>query len=151
CRERFAREPERYLGPPVKPTPPAPTAPTNGTVYTCPMHPEIVRDRPGSCPICGMALEPRTPTAGMDEESPELAAMTRRFWVSAVLSLPLLLIDMGAGMGEMVAGFRVPGLSVAALRWIELLLATPVVLWGGWPFFVRGWASLVHRSLNMFT
>src|SRR5262249_35226496 len=144
CRERFEREPERYLGPSTKPTP---TAPTTGTVYTCPMHPEIVRDRPGSCPICGMALEPRTPTAGMDEESPELAAMTRRFWVSAILSLPLLL----AGMGEMVAGFRVPGLSADALRWIELLLATPVVLWGGWPFFMRGWASLVHRSLNMFT
>ncbi|HEY8019593.1 MAG TPA: copper-translocating P-type ATPase [Thermoanaerobaculia bacterium] len=124
-----------------------PTGRDPAAVYTCPMHPEVVRDRPGSCPICGMALEPRTVAAGPEEESPELASMTRRFWISAVLSLPLLL----SGMGEMIPGFRLPGLSPAAVHWLELALATPVVLWGGWPFFVRGWESLVHKSLNMFT
>jgi Cu+-exporting ATPase len=150
CRERFAREPERYLAarresPPRQEPAPAPAG--SAVEYTCPMHPEVVRDRPGACPICGMALEPRVIGAGGEEVSPELLSMTRRFGVSAALTLPLLL----AAMAEMAFGFKVPGLSPAALRWIELLLATPVVLWGGWPFFVRGWASLVHRSLNMFT
>ncbi len=154
CREKFLREPARYfdalVDAPVD-APPAAAKPQMAREavvdYTCPMHAQIVRDRPGDCPICGMALEPRTLAAGGDAESPELAAMTRRFWISAVLTLPLLL----AAMGEMASGGRLPRLSPAALPWVELALATPVVLWGGWPFFVRGWASLVHRSLNMFT
>src|SRR5690242_13392518 len=102
--------------------------------YTCPMHTEIVRSKPGACPICGMALEPRH--ASMEEDRSELRAMTRRFWIGAALTLPLLIL--------MFVDFR-------AMRWLELALATPVVLWGGWPFFERGWMSLVHRSLNMFT
>jgi Cu+-exporting ATPase len=118
------------------------------TVYTCPMHPEVRRDRPGSCPICGMALEPVTPLAGEEEENPELRTMTRRFWVSAALSLPLLLL----GMADLFPAWSPARfLPPASLNWVQLLLATPVVLWGGWPFFQRGWASLVHRSLNMFT
>ncbi len=123
-----------------------PSAGMGRTEYTCPMHPEIVRDGPGTCPICGMALEPRTVTA--HAENPELAAMTRRLWVGAGLTLPLLAI--------MVSDF-LPGhplqqlLQGRLLGWFEFALATPVVLWGGLPFFERGWASLVHRSLNMFT
>ena len=115
--------------------------------YTCPMHPEIVREKPGSCPICGMALEPRT--AAVEEwENPELVSMTRRFWVSAVLAIPVLVL----GMSSLFPGQPVQRvLSVRAIEWIQLLLATPVVIWGCWPFFQRGWASLVNRSLNMFT
>ena len=115
--------------------------------YTCPMHPEVVQDAPGSCPICGMALEPHTPAA-MEERNPELVDMSRRLWVSAALTAPLFV----ASMWEMLAGSsKVPGLSGAALNWSQLLLATPVVLWGGFPFFQRGYASVVRRSLNMFT
>ena len=118
------------------------------TEWTCPMHPEIVRDKPGNCPICGMALEPRTVAGAGEEENPELRDMTRRLWVSALLSLPLLLIAMAPHLGwNPFDGIVSP----RTLGWIELILATPVVLWGGWPFFVRGWYSLVHRSLNMFT
>jgi len=117
------------------------------TEYTCPMHPEIVRDGPGSCPICGMALEPRTVSLG-DEENPELADMSRRFWFSALLSLPVFLI----GMSDLIPGQPLQQtISATSLGWIQLALASPVVLWGGWPFFVRGWQSLVNRSLNMFT
>jgi len=113
--------------------------------YTCPMHPEIVRHRPGHCPICGMALEPRTITAPEEgEENAERRDMTTRFWVSAVLSAPLLLIAMAHDVAGHLA-------SPTVLRWWGQALATPVVLWGGWPFFVRAWLSLVHRSLNMFT
>jgi len=115
--------------------------------YTCPMHPEIVRSGPGSCPICGMALEPRTVTAS-EEENPELRSMSRRFWVSVLLTLPLLTISMGG----MLPGMHLDHLAPSGwLPWIELLLATPVVLWGGAPFFQRGWTSVVNRSLNMFT
>ncbi len=115
--------------------------------YTCPMHPEIVRPRPGQCPICGMALEPRTVTA-QEEENPELRDMTRRFWISLALSAPLLLI----AMGDMLPGMPIQRLLPAGWRpWIELILATPVVLWGGAPFFQRGWTSVVNRSTNMFT
>jgi Cu+-exporting ATPase len=115
--------------------------------YTCPMHPEIVRSAPGACPICGMALEPRVPTAA-DEANPELEDMTRRFWVSLALSVPVLFL----AMSDLIPGQPVQRvLSMRAAAWIELLLATPAVLWGGWPFFERGWASLVNRSLNMFT
>ncbi|HET9530541.1 MAG TPA: heavy metal translocating P-type ATPase [Blastocatellia bacterium] len=116
------------------------------TEYTCPMHPEIVRDEPGTCPICGMALEPRTVTG--DEANEELIDMRRRFWVSAALTAPLLII----AMGEMIPGMPLQHLaSPRVLGWLELALASPVILWGGWPFFVRGWQSIVNRSLNMFT
>ncbi len=115
------------------------------TEYTCPMHPQIVRPGPGSCPICGMALEPRTVTAGA-EENPELRSMTRRFWISLALTAPLLAI----AMADMLPGMPVEH-ALPHLPWIELLLATPVVLWGGWPFFQRGWTSIVNRSTNMFT
>jgi P-type Cu+ transporter len=115
--------------------------------YTCPMHPEVVRSEPGSCPICGMALEPRTVIA-TEEENPELRDMSRRFWVGLVLTVPLL----GIAMADMLPGM--PGqhaLPIGGLPWIELLLATPVVVWGGAPFFQRGWRSIVNRSTNMFT
>jgi Cu+-exporting ATPase len=115
--------------------------------YTCPMHPEIVRAGPGSCPICGMALEPRTVTLE-EQENPELRDMRRRFWFSLVLTLPLLALDMA----DMLPGMPAHRLfSGTAFAWIELLLASPVVLWGGWPFFQRGWASIANRSTNMFT
>jgi Cu+-exporting ATPase len=120
-------------------------APKEKVEYTCPMHPEIVRDRPGTCPICGMALEPRTVTAV--EDNAELADMKRRFWTSVVLTLPLLVI----GMGELVGLHLDRFVSARTLSWLELALASPVVLWGGWPFFTRGWQSVVNRSLNMFT
>src|SRR5260370_1716351 len=117
------------------------------TEYTCPMHPEIVRDQPGACPICGMALEPRTVTA-TEEDNPELRDMTLRFWISVVLTAPLLAI----AMTDMLPGMPVQRVVPAAwLPWIEWLVASPVVLWGGWPFFQRGWASVVNRSTNMFT
>ncbi|MDP9158882.1 MAG: copper-translocating P-type ATPase [Acidobacteriota bacterium] len=114
--------------------------------YTCPMHPEIVRQSPGTCPICGMALEPRT-AAAIAEENPELHEMTRRFWVSLILTLPLLVI----AMAEMLPDMSIHLLPPRWLTWTELLLATPVVLWGGLPFFQRGWASIINRSTNMFT
>jgi Cu+-exporting ATPase len=114
--------------------------------YVCPMHPEIVRNEPGNCPLCGMALEPRT--AEVEAEDHELKAMSLRFWVSAALSLPLLILAMGHDLyPAAMPGF----LEARSLQWLQLTLATPVVLWGGWPFFVRGWASLINRSLNMFT
>lgn len=112
------------------------------------MHPEIVRDAPGSCPICGMALEPRTASLEEEEENPELKDMRRRLWMSTVLTIPLVLLAMGHLFpGGGLEAFLHPG----TRKWIELILATPVVLWGGWPFFVRGGMSLVNRSLNMFT
>ena len=123
------------------------TAPQQKIEYTCPMHPQIVRDAPGNCPICGMALEPRTVTLG-DEENHELEDMQRRFWVSVVLSFPLFVI----GMSDLIPGAPLQRIvSPAVLPWVQLILASPVVLWGGWPFFVRFWQSLVNRSLNMFT
>jgi len=120
---------------------------TTAVEYTCPMHPEIVRSGPGSCPICGMALEPRTVTATADE-NPELRYMTRRFWISVVLTLPLLAIAMGGMLPGMPLQQLISG---RAMLWWELVLATPVVLWCGWPFFQRFWTSLVNRSTNMFT
>jgi len=120
------------------------------TEYTCPMHPEIVRPAPGSCPICGMALEPRTVSA-VPEENPELRDMTRRFWVSLALTAPLMGLAMVAMFGYHVrVDLNLSGVPIN-LPWIELALATPVVLWGGWPFFERFWTSLVNRSPNMFT
>jgi Cu+-exporting ATPase len=139
CLERFATAPERFLTAAHTPAQEAAV----GATWTCPMHPEIVRDAPGACPICGMALEPMIPTAGGEPENPELRDMTRRFWVAAALSVPLLAIAMG--------GHAVAMLSPRAMAWLQLALATPAVLWGGWPFFQRGWASLRNRSLNMFT
>lgn len=117
------------------------------TEYTCPMHPEIVRNGPGSCPICGMALEPRTVTAD-EEDNPELRDMSRRFWVSLMLTLPLLAVAMASMIREMPVRRILPG---ASLPWAEFLLATPVVLWAGWPFLQRFWSSLLNRSPNMFT
>ncbi|MQY62712.1 MAG: heavy metal translocating P-type ATPase, partial [Calditrichaeota bacterium] len=115
--------------------------------YTCPMHPEVVQQEPGPCPICGMALEPRTVTRE-EEASPELVDMRRRFWVSAALTAPILLI----AMWEMLAGSTLfQALSGRAGSWVQLVLATPVVMWGGRPFFQRGWASIIRRRLNMFT
>ena len=140
CVDRFREDPAAFLGG----ARPAPAEAPAGTKWTCPMDPEIVRDGPGACPICGMALEPMIPSA--DEGNPELDSMQRRFWISAALTLPLL--------GFMVADM-VPSLAHAArgraATWIQLALATPVVLWGGWPFFERGWRSVVSRHLNMFT
>lgn len=115
-----------------------------GMEYVCPMHPEVVQDKPGDCPLCGMALEPKTVTAEM-ESNPELIDMSRRFWFSMVLSIPLLIITM---VGMFTTKEIIPG---GWQPWIEFILATPVVLWGGAPFFVRGWKSIVNRSLNMFT
>ena len=117
------------------------------TEYTCPMHPQIVRPGPGTCPICGMTLEPRTVTA-KEEDNPELRDMTRRFWVGVALTVPLLVIAMADMLPGMPVQHTLPG---GWLSWIELLLASPVVLWGGWPFFQRGWNSIVNRSTNMFT
>ena len=138
CAEKFRADPAKYLAPPA---PPAPAA--KGTTYTCPMHPEILRPGPGSCPLCGMALEPMEITA-QEEENPELRVMARRFWVGLVLTVPLLALAMG-GMWLHL------GLAPRTAQWIEFLLATPVVLWGGWPFFARGWQSVLNRSANMFT
>jgi Cu+-exporting ATPase len=115
--------------------------------YTCPMHPEIIRNQPGFCPICGMALEPRILAKAHVEDDSELRSMQRRFWVGALLSLPLLAISMGG----MAAGSPLHNLPAGSMEWLQLMLATPVVLWGGWPFFQRGWASIVNRHLNMFT
>jgi Cu+-exporting ATPase len=122
------------------------TAPATRTEYVCPMHPEIVRDEPGDCPICGMALEPRT--AAIEEANPELDDMTRRFWWSTALAAPVFVLAMGADLTPQFAARFISG---HVLHWIELALATPVVLWGGSPFFVRGWRSLVNRHFNMFT
>ncbi len=123
----------------------AQSGPSTKTEYICPMHPEVVRDEPGDCPICGMALEPRTVTLEA-EDSPELVDMSRRFWVS----VPLTAIVLFLAMGKMIPG--VAGLIPHQLGiWLELAFAAPVVLWAGWPFFVRGWLSLRTMNLNMFT
>src|SRR3954453_3684730 len=122
---------------------PAPAPP--GTVYTCPMHPQIRQQGPGSCPICGMALEPETVSLD-DAPNPELADMTRRFLIGAVLSAPVVVLEMG---GHLVGGHG--WVDPIRSNWIQFAFATPVVLWAGWPFFVRGWQSIQTRNLNMFT
>src|SRR6266568_8334226 len=151
CREKFKADPKRYLNPAtaapigIQRVHPKPLA--RGSEYTCPMHPQIVRDAPGSCPICGMTLEPRTVSLE-EEKNPELDDMTRRFWVGVALSIPLLLI----AMSEFLPGNPIERIApMRTIVWIQFALATPVVLWGGWPFFVRFWQSIVNRSLNMFT
>jgi P-type Cu+ transporter len=150
CRKKFIANPEKYADapppashPPVLSAEPAAPHAASGVRYTCPMHPEVVQIGPGVCPKCGMALEPMD-VATAPEADPELDAMTRRFWVSAALSLPVLLLAM---FGER----WLPQLAAQTRAWIEFVLAAPVVLWGGWPFFVRGWQSVVNRSPNMFT
>ncbi|MFL5283634.1 MAG: heavy metal translocating P-type ATPase, partial [Rhodopila sp.] len=143
CRERFAASPEAYLAP----KPAAPPTPAKGAIYTCPMHPEVRQEGPGSCPICGMALEPLEAAADAGPNL-ELIDMTRRFWIGLALTVPVFLLEMGG---------HIPGLGLHELipprlsTWIQLLLSTPVVLWAGWPFFVHAWQSVVNRSLNMFT
>lgn len=177
CLQKFQANPERYLQPTQGPEPmptagatytcpmhpevredhPAacplcgmglePTGPPAGRVeYVCPMHQEVVRAQPGSCPICGMALEPRT-AAAEEGPNPELIDMSRRFWVGLVLTVPLMVI----AMADMIPALGLHHLSAGLLNWIQLGLATPVVLWAGWPFFERAWASIRHRSPNMFT
>jgi len=143
CRTKFEATPERYLTPaPAKPAPPV----AEGTVFTCPMHPEVRQVGPGSCPICGMALEPEIVTADSGPNH-ELLDMTRRFWIGLALTAPVLLLEMGAHLFPALHHLVPQAVSV----WVQLVLATPVVLWAGWPFFVRGWQSLVTRNLNMFT
>ncbi len=169
CATKFEAAPEKYLQPRPAPAGPSltvisaapasrpvrtptasrvaqPSAAAASVEYTCPMHPEIVTRAPGACPICGMALEPRT-FAAEEEPSQELQDMTRRFWASCAFTLPLLLI----AMAEMAGFGALRGWSFRSRNWVELALATPVVLWGGWPFFVRGWKSIVTLRLNMFT
>jgi Cu+-exporting ATPase len=145
CRTKFAADPARYLDKGRRDADEANAPVPEGTVYTCPMHPEIRQVGPGTCPICGMALEPDVVSLD-DTPNPELADMTRRFRIGAVLSVPPVLLEMG---GHLVGGH---GLIEQTLsNWVQLVFATPVVLWAGWPFFVRGWQSLVTRNLNMFT
>lgn len=144
CRAKFMADPAKYLGGQDQALRAEPVAP--GTIYTCPMHPQIRQVGPGNCPICGMALEPEVAT-GEAGPNPELVDFTRRFWIGLVLTLPVVALEMGGhltGLMHFVGG-------PAVGNWLQLLLATPVVLWAGWPFFVRGWQSVVNRSLNMFT
>src|SRR5215203_1403572 len=143
CREKFLADPARYVDPSVAAEEAGPVP--EGTIYTCPMHPEIRQVGPGSCPICGMVLEPVLVTAEAGP-SHELADMTRRFWIGLVLSVPVVALEMGGHLTELDHL-----VSQQTSNWIQMVLATPVVLWAGWPFFVRGWQSLVTRNLNMFT
>src|SRR3954468_12677327 len=139
CRAKFAADPERYLDPDAyelaEPMP-------SGTIFTCPMHPEVRQEGPGSCPICGMALEPETPTL-QSGANPELIEMTRQFWIGVLLTLPVVALEMG--------GHLYDWLNPSQSNWLQLVFATPVVLWAGWPFFVRGAQSIASRNLNMFT
>jgi Cu+-exporting ATPase len=143
CRTKFIDEPDKYL----KPAPPTPHRAADNAIYTCPMHPEIRQVGPGSCPICGMALEPVHMTAEA-QPNHELLDMSRRFWIGLALALPVFVLEMGS---------HIPGLGLHDLvpanisHWIQFALASPVVLWAGWPFFQRGWASVARRSLNMFS
>ena len=141
CRTKFEADPARYLQPGKDTAEPVP----EGTIYTCPMHPEIRQVGPGSCPICGMALEPLTVTADAAPNE-ELADMTRRMWIGLALAIPVVVLEMG---GHFLGLDRIVGRT--ASNWAQLVLATPVVLWAGWPFFERGWRSVVTRNLNMFT
>ena len=139
CRDKFIADPPKYLAASAAP------AESDGAIYTCPMHPQVRQIGPGSCPICGMALEPVAATAEA-APNPELIDMTRRFWIGLALSVPVVALEMG----KHLAGHHMP-IGETPPQWIQFALATPVVLWAGWPFFVRGWHSIVARSLNMFT
>ncbi|BBZ90898.1 heavy metal translocating P-type ATPase [Bradyrhizobium diazoefficiens] len=141
CRTKFAADPAKYLAKEKASEPEMPA----GTIYTCPMHPQIRQVGPGSCPICGMALEPEVASLEAGP-NPELADMTRRFWIGGVLALPAVVLEMG---GHLAGPHN--WIDQTLSNWIQLVFATPVVLWAGWPFFVRGWQSLVTRNLNMFT
>jgi Cu+-exporting ATPase len=141
CRTKFAADPAKYLRPSAEPSAPAP----EGAIFTCPMHPEIRQAGSGACPICGMALEPEMPTAESGPNA-ELLDMARRFWIGLVLTVPVVVLDMG---GHLFGLHRF--VSPALSNVLQLVFATPVVLWAGWPFFVRGWQSLMSRNLNMFT
>jgi Cu+-exporting ATPase len=143
CREKFTFDPLRYL----EPTAPSAPASSKGTIYTCPMHPEIRQEGPGICPICGMTLEPVVVSAEAPE-SHELIDMTRRFWIGLVLALPVVVLEMGGHLPWLGLHHLVPD---RVSGWIQFALSTPVVLWAGWPFFQRAWASVMNRSLNMFS
>jgi len=140
CREKFEADPARYLEKDKAAAAPVPA----GTIYTCPMHPEIRQEGPGSCPICGMALEPALVSADSGP-NPELVDMTRRFWIGLALTIPVFVLEMGQHV------FGLDLVEQPLSNWLQFALASPVVLWAGWPFFVRGWQSLVSRNLNMFT
>ncbi len=142
CQTKFDDNPQDYLGDKPKATPMP-----KGILYTCPMHPEIIQEGPGECPKCGMALEPKDLPDTSDEPNPELVDFTRRFWLGLVLSLPVLVLAMGPFIGLPVENWIPKRVSI----WMELILATPVVLWCGWPFFKRGWNSVMSFNLNMFT
>ncbi len=142
CRTKFAASPQSYLD---KSKASLPADVPEGTIYTCPMHPDVRQVGPGACPICGMALEPELVSLD-DAPNPELADMSRRFWIGLILALPVIVLDMGGHIAG-AHGWVEPTLS----HWIQFAFATPVVIWAGWPFFVRGWQSLLTRNLNMFT
>jgi len=149
CRDRFRHDPASFLTPPQDSDDAAPRnqdVNEDAAEWTCPMHPEVRRPGPGSCPICGMALEPVTVTADTGP-SPELADMSRRFWVATALTIPIVILEMGRHFIPFLHDL----ISARTSVWLQLVLATPVVLWAGWPFFVRGWASIRTRNLNMFT
>jgi len=143
CLDEFKKNPEQYLN---KEAPAHKDTNDRSIIYTCPMHPEVKQDHPGNCPKCGMALE--AVSFGVDESNEELANMTRRFWISITLALPVFVLAM---IADLMPFFLPDWLSMHVVQWIEFVLATPVVLWGGWPFFVRGWRSLRTWNLNMFT
>ena len=143
CLHKFRESPERYLD---KETPLPHETGDEASKYTCPMHPEVAQNHPGNCPKCGMALEPVT--VEVEEKNKELIDMSRRFWISTVLALPVFILAMVA---DLLPAWLPGGLSMEKVQWIEFALATPVVLWGGWPFFVRGWRSVLTWNLNMFT
>ena len=149
CRDKFVAHPDRYLL--SRATQHDSSCSDNScnlsaSIYTCPMHPEVIQDHPGTCPKCGMALEPRT--VAVEESNEELNDMSRRFWFSTLLAAPVFLLAMVADLAPQWLPVK---LSMSAVQWIEFVLATPVVLWGGWPFFVRGWRSVISWNLNMFT
>ncbi|MCK4706376.1 MAG: YHS domain-containing protein, partial [Gammaproteobacteria bacterium] len=148
CQQKFADNPDKYLNP----EPEVPTSCADGScqlssdTYTCPMHPEVEQQGPGSCPKCGMALEAKTIT--VEEDNTELIDMTRRFWISTALAFPVFVLAM---IADMAPSLLPEALSMQSVQWLEFTLATPVVIWGGWPFFVRGVQSVVSWNLNMFT
>ena len=147
CKAKFLADPAQFVNPVARPVPGVPSAPSaslaQGTIYTCPMHPQIRRNEPGSCPICGMALEP----AGIPEAegtSPELEDMTRRFVIGAVLATPIFILEMGGHLRPLNIDHYV---TMTASLWIQFVLATPIVLWCAWPFFQRAWTSVLNLSL----